>query len=62
MKGKNFTDRTVVVTGAGRGVGKMIAAAFADEGAKVVITDINGEKINLQKDERSNSTKKDLTM
>ena len=34
-----FEDRTVVVTGAGGGIGKGIAARFAAEGAQVVLAD-----------------------
>jgi 3-oxoacyl-[acyl-carrier protein] reductase len=36
-----FEDRIAVVTGAGNGIGLALAHAFADEGAKVVVADIN---------------------
>jgi len=37
-----FQDKVVIVTGAARGIGKSIAAAFAQEGAKVAVVDMNG--------------------
>lgn len=37
-------NRTAIVTGAGGGIGKAIAAAFAAEGARVVIADMQRER------------------
>ena len=36
-------DRVAIVTGAAQGIGKAIADKLADEGASVVVADINGE-------------------
>ncbi|MHB1854600.1 MAG: SDR family oxidoreductase [Acidimicrobiales bacterium] len=36
-------DRVVIVTGAGRGIGRCHALAFAEEGAKVVVNDLGAE-------------------
>ncbi|MCK4371976.1 MAG: 3-oxoacyl-[acyl-carrier-protein] reductase [candidate division Zixibacteria bacterium] len=37
----NFEDKTAVVTGSARGIGRVIAQSFATAGAKVVISDID---------------------
>ena len=37
-----FDGRTVIVTGAGRGVGRSHALAFAERGARVVVADLGG--------------------
>jgi NAD(P)-dependent dehydrogenase (short-subunit alcohol dehydrogenase family) len=42
----NLGDKTVVVTGAGSGVGAAIARAFCREGAHTVFTDIDEEGLN----------------
>ncbi|MEU1426009.1 SDR family oxidoreductase [Nocardia sp. NPDC056611] len=38
-----FTDRSIIVTGAARGIGAAYAKALAAEGAKVVVADLNSE-------------------
>mgnify|MGYP001254634611 CR=1 FL=1 len=39
-----FEDKTVIVTGAGRNIGEGIAHAFANEGARVAVVDVIGER------------------
>ncbi len=43
--------KVAVVTGSARGLGKAIAAEFLEQGATVVITDINQESIDKTVDE-----------
>jgi len=47
----NLVDKVAIITGSGRGIGKSIARAMLDQGAKVVITDINEELCEKTKDE-----------
>ena len=53
MTGK-FQDKTAVITGAGSGIGRASAIAFAKEGAKVMVSDIDHkggqETVQLIKD------------
>ena len=39
----NYQDKVAIVTGAGQGIGRAVAIAFAAAGARVVVTDINLE-------------------
>ena len=36
-----LNNKTAIITGAGRGIGKAVALRFAEEGAKVVVDDVN---------------------
>ena len=40
---KKFNGRTVMVTGAGKNIGKEIAMSFAAEGANIIVCDFNKE-------------------
>nr|HID57817.1 SDR family NAD(P)-dependent oxidoreductase [Desulfobacterales bacterium] len=43
VNGMRVKDRVAVVTGSGRGIGEATVKRLSEEGAKVVVTDINGE-------------------
>lgn len=38
---KRFTDKIVLITGAGSGIGRSTALAFASEGAKLIVADFD---------------------
>src|SRR2546426_10009778 len=44
MSESNFSGKTVVITGGGRGLGLGMARRFGEAGAQVVIAEIDGER------------------
>jgi|LDZT01.1.fsa_nt_gi 3-oxoacyl-[acyl-carrier protein] reductase len=47
LKNKHcFKDKVVIITGAGQGMGKQVAIDMANEGAKVVASDIDKNKVD----------------
>ena len=51
-----LNNKNIVVTAAAQGIGRATAIAYSKEGANVVATDINEEKLNELKSENSNIT------
>jgi meso-butanediol dehydrogenase/(S,S)-butanediol dehydrogenase/diacetyl reductase len=61
-----FQDKRVFVTGAAQGIGRAIAGAFLEEGARVCLTDLNGEGVattarELADDDRATAMQLDVT-
>jgi len=51
---KDLRDKVVVITGAGSGIGRATAHAFAAEKSKLVIADINRERLDSVREEIEN--------
>ena len=41
-----LSEKVAIITGGANGIGKAIAARYAQEGAKIVIADFNAEALN----------------
>jgi 3(or 17)beta-hydroxysteroid dehydrogenase len=53
---KKLQGKTVIITGAGGGIGAATARLFAQEGANLVLTDINAVAVTAVADEIGNNT------
>lgn len=53
----NFNGKTALVTGAAVGIGRACALCFAKKGAKVIIVDVDKEKLDIVKGEIEQYTK-----
>ena len=47
----DFKNKTVIITGAASGMGKLSCERFAEEGANIVMLDVNGEVLKKQENE-----------
>ena len=46
---KDLKDKVVVITGAGSGIGRATALAFAAEGADLVLADVKADRLEAVK-------------
>jgi len=58
---KDFRDKVVVITGAGSGIGRATAIAFAEEGAELVLADIDLDRLRAVADEIGRDDSRVLT-
>jgi len=58
----NFENKVVVITGAAGGIGKASAKLFAQEGAKLVLVDVNQNALNKVVDELKLNEERVLTV
>lgn len=56
MSNKNLDGLVCIVTGAAQGIGKGIAQRLADDGASVVVADLNGEAASATAEEIGNNS------
>ena len=57
-----FRNRVGIITGAARGIGKVIALTFVREGAKVALVDVDKEKLETLKNEIEKKKGKVMTI
>ncbi len=46
-KRTRLTDRWVLITGAGHGLGRALAGAFADAGCRIIVTDSDPSRVGM---------------